>query len=241
MANTTKRSGTTVSAVQGAVQPRFGEVRIRQRGRLPHWEREVGLYFITFHLADSLPQQVLERISERYRILDAAKRAGANLLPDQKALVAEYSPKMIEEYFDRGIGACFLRDPRIGELVANALRFWDGKRYRLVAWCVMPNQVHVIFCLFPGQELADVVRSWKNYTARKANRILGRTGAFWQREYYDRLIREEGELDRAVQYVLGNPERAGLVAWKWVWSAGVDARTTAGLETGVTKSTGATK
>ncbi len=227
-------------AVHGAVQPRFSEVRIRQRGRLPHWEKETGLYFVTFHLADSLPKLVLEKISTRYRVLEAAGRTGANLLPAQKALVAEFSVKKIEEYFDRGIGACFLRDPQIGELAADALRLWHGKRYRLIAWCVMPNHLHVIFRLFPGEELAAVVRSWKSYTARKANRILGRDGAFWQREYYDRLIREEGELDRAIEYVLSNPERAGLVAWRWVWCAGVDARTTARLETGVTKSTGAT-
>jgi REP element-mobilizing transposase RayT len=234
MVNTTKRPGSSANAAQGALQPYFGEVRIRQRGRLPHWEKEAGLYFVTFHLADSLPRPVLEKVSERYRVLETAQRAGANLLPDQKVLVAEYSPKKIEEYFDRGIGACSLRDPRIGELVANALRIWHGNRYRLVAWCVMPNHVHVIFRLFPGQELANVVRSWKTYTARKANRLLGRSGTFWQREYYDRLIREDGELDRAIEYVLSNPERAGLVGWRWVWCAGVDARTTAGLETGAT-------
>jgi hypothetical protein len=98
----------------------------------------------------------------------------------------------------------------------------------------MPNHVHVIFRLLPGQELADVIRSWKLFTARKANRILGRSGAFWQREYYDRLIREDGELNRAIQYVLSNPERAGLIGWKWLWCAGMDTRTTAGLETGAT-------
>lgn len=234
MANTAKHPGASANAVQGAVQPRFGEVRIRQRGRLPHWEKEAGLYFITFHLADSLPRQVLEKISERYRVLEAAKRVGAHLLPDQKTLVAEYSPKKIEEYLDRGIGACSLRDPQIGELVANALRVWHGERYRLVAWCVMPNHVHVILRLFPGQELAATVRSWKTYTAKMANRILARAGTFWQREYYDRLIREEGEFDRAVEYVLSNPNRAGLVGWRWAWGAGVDVHTTAGLETGAT-------
>jgi REP element-mobilizing transposase RayT len=239
MANTTKRPGTSANAVQGALQPRFGEVRIRQRGRLPHWEKEAGLYFVTFRLADSLPEQVLEKISARFRVLETAKRTGANLLPNQEALIAEYSPKKLEEYFDRGIGACSLRDPRVAELVADALGFWHGKRYRLVAWCIMPNHVHVIFRLFPGQALADVVRSWKNYTARKANRILGRAGALWQREYYDRLIREDGELDRAVRYVLSNPERAGLAKWKWVSSVGADAHTTADLETGVAKSAGA--
>jgi len=234
MEDTSPRPGKLESAVQGAVHPRFGEVRIRQRGRLPHWEKDGGLYFVTFHLADSLPKAVLVRIAERHRILEAARRAGANLSPSQKVLVAEFSPKKIEEYFDRGIGACSLGDPQIGELVADALHFWYGKRYRLVARCVMPNHVHVIFRLFPGQELAEVIRSWKLFTARKANRILGRGGVFWQREYYDRLIRETGELDRAIQYVLGNPERAGLKDWKWLWCAGMDTRTTAGLETGAT-------
>ncbi len=224
----------TAATVQGAVQPGFGEVLIRQRGRLPHWEKESGLYFITFHLADSLPRPVLEKMTERHRILEAAKRSGAHLLPGQKVLVAEYSPAKIEEYFDSGMGACFLRDPRIGELVANALRLWDGKRYSLVAWCVMPNHVHVVCRLLPGRELAVVLRSWKSYTARMANRILGRSGDFWQREYYDRLIRDGDEFERAVRYVMSNPERAGLKKWSWVWGAGVDARTTAGLETGAT-------
>jgi REP element-mobilizing transposase RayT len=224
----------TADVIQGAIQPQFGEVRIRQRGRLPHWEKETGLYFITFHLADSLPLPVLNKIAERNRILIAAKRVGAHLSPSQEALVAEFSTAKLEEYFDRGLGACFLRDPRIGQLVANALDFWQGKRYRLLAWCVMPNHVHVVCRLLPGQELSKVLRGWKSFTARKANEILGRDGAFWQREYYDRLIRDGDELGRAIRYVVSNPEKAGLNGWKWVWSAGEDARATAGLETSAT-------
>ncbi|MGB8030915.1 MAG: transposase [Terracidiphilus sp.] len=181
-----------------------------------------------------MPKSALKKIEERHRILEAARRSGTKLSASQKVFIAEFSPKEIEEYFDRGIGACFLRYPQLGDMVANALQFWDGKRYRLIAWCVMPNHVHVIFRSLPGQELAKIIRSWKLFTARKANRILGRSGAFWQREYYDRLIRKDGELDRAIQYVLSNPERAGLTGWKWLWCAGMDTRTTAGLETGGT-------
>jgi REP element-mobilizing transposase RayT len=213
----------TADVVQGAVQPRFGEVRIRERGRLPHWEKDAGLYFITFHLADSLPLPVLKKIAERNHILTAAKRIGAHLSPSQEVLVAEFNAAKLEEYFDRGSGACFLRDPRIGELVADALNFWQGKRYRLLAWCVMPNHVHVVCRLLPGQELSKVVHGWKSFTAKKANEILGRSGAFWQREYYDRLIRDGDELGRAIRYVVTNPERAGLKGWKWVRSAGEDA------------------
>jgi len=94
--------------------------------------------------------------------------------------------------------------------------------------------VHVVCRLLPGHELAIVLRGWKSFTARTANKILARKGSFWQREYYDRLIRNENEFDRAIRYVLDNPERAGLKDWKWVWSAGGDARDTAGLETGAT-------
>jgi REP element-mobilizing transposase RayT len=229
------RPDSSISAIESTRAPRFGEVQIRQRGHLPHWETEAGLYFITFRLADSLPVAVVQRIAERHRILQAAKEIVANLLPSQKATIERFSPKRLEDYFDRGAGSCFLRNPQIAELVANAFRWGDSKRYRLLAWCVMPNHVHAIFRLLPGVQLSDVVRSWKTYTARAANRLLGRTGNFWQREYYDRLIRKEGELDRAVDYVVNNPIRAGLAGWKWVWSAGLEARTTAGLETGATR------
>ena len=107
------------SFVQGAVKPQFGEVRIRNRGRLPHWEKEEGLYFITFHLADSLPRQALDEMVERNRILAAAKRLGTRLTPAQEEFTAKYSQKRIEEYFDRGTGECLLKDPRIAEATAK--------------------------------------------------------------------------------------------------------------------------
>jgi REP element-mobilizing transposase RayT len=223
-------------SVQGAVQPRFGEVHIRDRGRLPHWEKESGLYFLTFDLADSLPRNVLERLVERNRILCAAKRSNVKLLPAQKVMISEYSAKRIEEYFDHGTGECLLRDARIAAAMAAALRFWHGKLYRLIAWCIMPNHVHVICALLPGYELGQIVKSWKVHAAREANRILGRSGRIWRREYYDRLIRNEGEFERATRYVLSNPERAGLLAWPWVWWAGLETRPTADLEIGGTSS-----
>jgi len=76
------------ATINGAVQPRYGEVLIRHRGRLPHWEKEEGLYFFTMHLADSLPKSVLDKIAERHSILQAAQRNGARLLPDQQVFVA---------------------------------------------------------------------------------------------------------------------------------------------------------
>ncbi|MGD0830358.1 MAG: transposase, partial [Terracidiphilus sp.] len=159
----------TSACINGAVQPRYGEVHIRNRGRLPHWEKEEGLYFLTFHLADSLPSSVIEKITERHHILESAKDNNANLLPEQKALLANYSRARIEEYFDRGAGSCPFQDMRIAGTMAAALRFREGKHYRLLAWCIMPNHVHVVVRLLPGQEIAKIVKAWKTFSAKAAN------------------------------------------------------------------------
>ncbi len=98
----------------------------------------------------------------------------------------------------------------------------------------MPNHVHVVARLFPGQTLATVLHSWKSFTAKRANLILGLHGAFWQREYYDHLLRNEEELERVVRYVADNPAKANLKDWKWVWVCGRDAHTTAAGDGGAT-------
>ena len=100
----------------------------------------------------------------------------------------------------------------------------------------MPNHVHIVVRLFPGEKLATVVHSWKSFSAKQANRILGAHGAFWQREYYDHLIRSEEEFERAIRYVADNPAKAKLNHWRWAWVRGRDARTTAAEDGGATKS-----
>ena len=88
--------------------------------------------------------------------------------------------------------------------------------YDLPAWCVMPNHVHVVVRPREGHRLADILHSWKSFTATRINRLLGRTGRQWQREYYDHLIRDEREFGRIIQYILQNPAKAGLKHWPWV-------------------------
>jgi len=109
-----------------------------------------------------------------------------------------------------------LRQSAIGEIVANSIQHLNGKDYRLIAWVVMPNHVHLVFKMLPDRSLSKAMHSLKSFTAKESNRLLGRTGLFWQREYYDRLIRNDAELERAVHYVRSNPEMAGLANWKWV-------------------------
>ena len=223
------RSAGVPPAVAGASRPRFGEVEIRDRGYLPHWEKDNATYFLTFREAGSLPQSVLDRIeSERRSVVQTARQLERDLSADERRKVQQLSTKGIEEYLDRGSGVCHLRDPALADLVASVLLHFDRKRYRLFAWCVMPNHVHVVLRLFPGQTLAEVVHSWKSFSAKRINKVLRSSGAFWQKEYYDHLIRDEHELERAIRYVGGNPAKAGLKGWRWVWVWGRDAPTTAG-------------
>jgi|SRR5208283_3267123 len=238
MANvpTPDRSAGVPPAVAGASRPRFGEIKIRDRGRLPHWEKESATYFITFRLADSLPQSVLDRIaSEREAIVRTANQFHRDLSPGERRRIQRLSTPIVEQFLDSGAGACQLHNPAIANEVANTLCHFDEKRYRLFAWWVMPNHVHVVVKVFPGHTLSAVIHSWKSFTAKSANKILGLHGPFWQREYYDHLIRNEGEFGRAIRYVAQNPEKANLKGWKWVWVCGQDARTTAAEDGGATK------
>jgi REP element-mobilizing transposase RayT len=202
---------------------------IHTRGYLPHVKREGVSYFVTFRLADSLPKAVLlkiqsERAERRQRFYaqpGVAQQSGDGL-PNAELLEEierDYFRKL-EAYLDRGAGESWLKRPEIAKLVADALRFFAGERYRLDAWVVMPNHVHIVLWPMPNQTLSGIVQSWKRFTAREANRRLNRTGGtFWQPEAYDHWIRNDEEHARCCRYVMNNPVKAGLCAapedWQW--------------------------
>jgi REP element-mobilizing transposase RayT len=191
---------------------------IRNRGHLPHWESAAATYFVTFRLADSLPQEVLRRIlSARKDIPSTAAQMGRKISVPEQERLAKLHSRRIERYLDAGVGACSLRNEAVAKVVSDSLMQFHGTRYRLFAWCVMPNHVHVVFQTLVGYTLPGILHSWKSFSAKQANQILHRAAEFWQREYYDRLIRDGGEFCRAVQYVVDNPKRAGLKDWPWVW------------------------
>ena len=175
------------------------------------------MYAVTFRLADSMPLKVLEQWRiEREKIVRNAASQGRELTPkEQQELVRLYSDK-VESYLNAGHGQCYLREPEIAELVANAFKHFDGERYDLIAWAIMPNHIHVVFKPREGIELSEILHSWKSYTATKANKLLGRTGDFWHSEYYDHLIRDEEDFAHQVNYVLSNPTKAGLENWPWI-------------------------
>ncbi|MEP6925611.1 MAG: S-adenosylmethionine decarboxylase [Pyrinomonadaceae bacterium] len=196
--------------------PRFKNVRIRGR-RLQHLEREDGTYFITFRLADSLPQNLLKKIKfEREQAKKILENSSKDLSKNSEKQISLALSRDIEKSLDLGIGSCYLNNPQIAQLVADAIKFQEGKKYRLFAWCVMPNHVHVVIKPNISHDLDEILHSWKSFTANEANKILQRNGDFWQREYYDHLIRDDQEFYRIVKYVQQNPLKANLKNWSWV-------------------------
>lgn len=216
------------------------------RGYLPHLRAQGRSYFVTFRLEGTLPQEVLRQFqAEREALLakaagaPAGKRAlragsktgdtrnadfpvGEGLSQEDRRRLFELYSEKIEAYLDAGRGDCWLKEPRIGDVTANALRFFHGQRYDLGPWVVMPNHVHVIFRPLGKHLVDEIVKSWKGFTGREANKLLNRTGEpFWAREYYDHLIRDDAERARLADYIHDNPVKAGLCArWEdWPWSS----------------------
>ena len=182
------------------------------RGYLPHVE-DKHLQSITFRLFDSVPADIITRWKEE---------ADRDVSGAEEAKIRQ----AIADYEDKGYGECFLKDCRVAEIVQNALLYYDGVRYRLIRWCVMPNHVHVLIEMNGEWSLSSILKGWKSFTAHEANKLLGRKGKFWMQEYFDRYIRNERHFQNVVQYIDNNPVKAGLVSSpeEWPWST-LGART----------------
>ncbi len=178
------------------------------RGYFPHFDGENVTQHICFRLVDSLPQTLLEQWRQELQHL-----------PVREADLERR--KRQEAYLDQGWGACYLRQASVAEIVQAALLYFDRERYSLHAWCVMPNHVHTLVTPHVKQGLGTILHSWKSYTARECNRLLGRKGAFWAKESFDRYIRNERHFTNAIAYIENNPVKAGLCeqAEDWPWSS----------------------
>ena len=172
--------------------------------KLPHYDEAGLIQSITFRLADSLSPDHVYSLTHGQ--------------PDDSTL-ALFSA--IDDELDRNFGACWLRIPEIANLVRNALRHFHGERYNLICWVIMPNHVHCIIQQKENYPLAGIVKSWEAFTATRANKILGRQGRFWQRDYFDRYVRKRSQLEMAADYIHYNPVSAGLCKRMedWPWSS----------------------
>ena len=163
------------------------------RGYLPHFDHPGLIQIITFRLKDALPSNLFETYADELACLNGRERY-----------------QYFERHLDAGYGSCLLREPRIARVVEDALLYFDDKRYQLFAWVIMPNHVHVMIEMFPGYQMGKIIHSWKSFSAKQANKILKRNGAFWQPDYFDRFIRNYDHFKAAIEYIHNNPVRANI-------------------------------
>jgi len=198
-------------------------------GDLPHWEQANAFYFITWRTADSIPSAILEKWqAEREAWLwshgiDGRSDGWQRKLEElPEAAKREFYQRFTARWhgmLDECHGECALKRPELSQIIENSLRHFDGQKYELEAFVVMPNHVHVLAGI-PGRgELKQLCRAWKNFTAMRINKALGRHGQFWHWESFDHLVRSPASLEKFRKYILKNPSKARLKPGEYrVWS-----------------------
>jgi REP element-mobilizing transposase RayT len=165
---------------------------------LPHFDGGALVQDMTFRLADSLPRILYETVAAA-------------------SVSAEDRRERLDRIIDEGRGSCILKNPENASIIRAALEHFDGERYRLIAWVVMPNHVHTMIEQVTGNRLGDIVHSWKSYTANAINAREGTKGSLWAPEYFDRYIRDGRHYENTIRYIEDNPAKAGLVARSADW------------------------
>lgn len=169
---------------------------------LPHWHQDGKYVFVTFRLHDSLPQEKLQWLCD-----EKESWLKQHPQPWNEKITKEYINKFgkaVDKWLDNNYGDCLLKKSSNRKIVEDALHFFDGERYNLIAFVVMPNHVHILMKLKEGQEMIEIMRSIKSFTAKKINKSEKRTGPVWQSESYDRLIRGQRHFENVVRYIIAN-------------------------------------
>ena len=173
---------------------------------LPHRLPSGAAIFLTFRLAGSLPGPVLLRLQMQFSVKETENAASS--YAQQRRYFGCFDALLD----GAAAGPTWLRQPGVAALVGASLRYFHARAYQLVGYCLMPNHVHAVVSLLDdAPPLVETLQRLKGYTALHANKLLARTGQFWQRETYDHIIRSPEELTRITAYVLNNPVKAGLV------------------------------
>ncbi len=191
------------------------------RRRLPHLQPPSATFFVTFRLAGSIPQIVIKRWQEER---DELKRKLQRIRDEEEAqqLNVQFNRTRffeMEQILDSAnTGENWLKDARLAENVCRFLKNKDGQQYRLDAYCVMSNHVHVLLMPLPQDKakktyypLQKILHSIKRLSALECNQLLQQTGTFWEDESFDHFTRDHDEWVRVLHYILNNPVKAKIV------------------------------
>ena len=171
--------------------------------KLPHWNQQYCVQFVTFRLADSLPQEKLREYKEQ-------KEAWETNHPrpwdeETKKEYDETFTAVIDKWIDAGYGECILAERNVRDIVSTAIMHFDGERYDIHAYVIMPNHVHVLLTPRQGSLVQEIVGNWKRFTAREINKRLGRSGTIWERNHFDHLVRNMDNFNETMLYINENP------------------------------------
>jgi putative transposase len=203
------------------------EYREYYQRSLPHFQPQGATFLVNFRLASSLPVSVIEKLQQETKELE--RRLAEVKEDDQRAIVHKQIKRQHIDNWDDALhaikhGTFYLREYAIARIVADSIRFHDSEWFDLVAYCIMPNHVHLVITPLKNPDgveysLSQIMHNIKRNSGKQANILLNRTGPFWQHESYDHFIRNEAEFIKTIEYVLLNPVKAGLVEdwtqWKW--------------------------
>ena len=207
------QSQLSLNTLAHTIRPDWSKLEKRTSTYLPHWRIPGATYSVTFRIKDSLPASVLKEYEREKSLLLEQLDRGQQLREEIRAL----TETLIEPALHAAEGPRPLADAAIAAMVESALKHFDGERYDLLAWSVMPNHVHVLLTPREGHELEKILQSWKTHSATQANRMLGKSGTFWQEEYYDHIVRDGEDLRHQVKYILANPGK-GWASAQWTGS-----------------------
>jgi len=186
------------------------DVRITQRN-LPHWTIPAdAIYWTTFRLADSIPMDTLRAWQQARE-----QWLHEHPLPWDAKTRGEYDKLFgdrFEAWLDQGNGSRALAKPEIREVVRGCLMRFNDERLVVHAAVIMPTHVHALLQPLRHHAIATLLKGIKGASARQANQLLGTTGAFWQDESYDHIVRSNEQLWHYFRYIEDNPRKAGLRA-----------------------------
>lgn len=204
-----------------SIRPNWDLLERKTSSDLPHWRVPGATYAVTFRIKDSLPSGVLDRFRKEQEALLQQIRETQQKLGSRHSLdelvplwseLHSLTERIIEPAVHTAKGPQPMDDPAIAKVMMDALRFFDGQRYDLLAWSIMPNHVHVLLTPHDGNKLESIIQSWKTHTAKQANELQATIGTFWQEEYYDHIVRDGEDLKNQVRYILENPENGSSAA-----------------------------
>ncbi len=189
---TLKEGGTCQSWVSCLIRRRTFSLPDNIR---PHWSQAGAIVFITFRLHDSIPQEVIRRweslkqawLSEEGS-LDIGPKSSRRLTRSYNRRSLANSTATREYFLDTCHGSCILRRPELSQIVFDSLLHFDGDRYRMGDFVIMPNHVHLLAAFATEEVMTAQCDSWLHYTAWQINKVLGRKGKIWSQEPFDHLV-----------------------------------------------------